>query len=310
MTEDETPKGATAASGDNDEIETDGADVETSTDVEGSTADEGSTDETSTAVETSSDASAAKKARGRKPREKREKKVAEVIEVTTADDDLDLDLDEGPDDSKSGPDDRETEGPFDASEANPARPYVDLGGIKVLPRDGLHLRLEVEEGTNRVVAIGLDYAGSTLQVQAFAAPRTTGLWHEIREQIEDQILKQGGTSTLEKGPFGPELVATVPAVAPDGSAATRQARFIGVDGPRWLLRGVIAGKALEDAASKAAVEDLFRSVVVVRGSNPMPPRDLIPLTIPQTAASGTAATGAGTAAAGAGAQAGSSPTAG
>jgi hypothetical protein len=189
-------------------------------------------------------------------------------------------------DAKSAPDDRETEGPFDAPEANPARPYVDLGGLKILPREGLHLRLEVEEGTNRVVAVGLDYAGSTLQVQAFAAPRSTGLWHEIREQIEDQILKQGGTSTLQEGVFGPELIANVPATAPDGAQGMRAARFIGVDGPRWLLRGVIAGEALTNSAAQTAVEELFRSVVVVRGSAPMPPRDLIPLTIPKTAASG------------------------
>jgi hypothetical protein len=207
---------------------------------------------------------------------------AELVEAADAAPDPDRD-------AKSAPADRATEGPFDATEANPARPYVDLGGLKILPREGLHLRLEVEEGTNRVVAVGLDYAGSTLQVQAFAAPRSTGLWHEIREQIEDQILKQGGQSTAQVGVFGPELVAGVPATAPDGTQGLRIARFIGVDGPRWLLRGVIAGDAITNPAAQAALEDLFRSVVVVRGSQPMPPRDLIPLTIPKTAASGGAA---------------------
>jgi hypothetical protein len=191
-------------------------------------------------------------------------------------------------DAKSAPADRATEGPFDASEANPARPYVDLGGLKILPREGLHLRLEVEEGTNRVVAVGLDYAKSTLQVQAFAAPRSTGLWHEIREQIEDQILKQGGKSTVQNGPFGPELIAGVPALAQDGTQGLRVARFIGVDGPRWLLRGVVAGEAIQNPAARTAIEELFRSVVVVRGSQPMPPRDLIPLSIPKTGATGGA----------------------
>ncbi|HLS92853.1 MAG TPA: DUF3710 domain-containing protein, partial [Microbacterium sp.] len=46
---------------------------------------------------------------------------------------------------KSAPEDRAERGPFDASEANPVRPYIDIGGIKVLPREGLNLRLEVEE---------------------------------------------------------------------------------------------------------------------------------------------------------------------
>jgi Protein of unknown function (DUF3710) len=188
---------------------------------------------------------------------------------------------ENADQLKSAPADRETAGPFDESEANPVRPYVDLGGVRILPRPDLHLRLEVEEGSKRVVAVGLDYASSTLQVQPFAAPRSTGLWHEIRQQIIDQIHKQGGTTTLTVGPFGPEVHAEIPVAANAQQAAgTRLARFIGVDGPRWFLRGVIAGEAVVNHEAALKIEDLFRSVVVVRGSSPMPPRDLIPLHLP------------------------------
>ncbi|TFB57629.1 DUF3710 domain-containing protein [Cryobacterium sp. TMT1-62] len=193
---------------------------------------------------------------------------------------------ENPDETaKSAPGDRATEGPLDEAEANPVRPYVDLGGVKILPREGLHLRLEIEEGSKRVVAIGLDYAGSTLQVQPFAAPRSSGLWNEIRAQIADQIGKQGGTTTLREGPFGPELVAEIPVAAGQGSDGTsRLARFIGVDGPRWFLRGVIAGEGAINTDAATEIENLFRSIVVVRGSAPMPPRDLIPLRMPATPA--------------------------
>lgn len=191
--------------------------------------------------------------------------------------------DTGPDQSKSAPDDRATQGPLDESEANAVRPYVDLGGVKILPREGLHLRLEVEEGSKRVVAVALDYAGSTLQVQPFAAPRTTGLWHEIRQQIADQIHKQGGRTKQAAGPFGPELLAEIPTVQAGGEGSTRIARFIGVDGPRWFLRGVVAGKGAVDRAAAEQIEELFRSIVVVRGMSPMPPRDLIPLHIPRAA---------------------------
>lgn len=185
---------------------------------------------------------------------------------------------------KSAPADRATEGPLDESEANPVRPYVDLGGVKILPREGLQLRLEVEEGSQRVVAVGLDYAGSTLQVQPFAAPRSSGLWHEIRDQIADQIAKQGGTIRLSVGPFGPELLAEIPATTPGQPDSTRLARFIGVDGPRWFLRGVIAGDGAVNQEAASKIEELFRSVVVVRGKTPMPPRDLIPLHMPKSAA--------------------------
>lgn len=191
-----------------------------------------------------------------------------------------FDATESAEDAKSAPHDRATNGPLDESEANAVRPYVDLGGVKILPRTDLQLRLEVEEGSKRVVAVGLDYAGSTLQVQPFAAPRNSGLWHEIREQIIDQIQKQGGTTRIVEGTFGPEVQAQIPVTAPGTEGGTRLARFIGVDGPRWFLRGVIAGEAIVNAEAAAKIEELFRSIVVVRGGTPMPPRDLIPLHMP------------------------------
>ncbi|AZH78652.1 MULTISPECIES: DUF3710 domain-containing protein [Microbacterium] len=183
--------------------------------------------------------------------------------------------------SKSAPANRAVEGPFDDSEANPVRPYIDLGGIKILPREGLNLRLEVEEQSKRIVAVGLDYADSSLQVQPFAAPRTGGLWDETRVQLRDQVKAQGGRVEEREGPLGKELLAEVPATAAEGSGL-RLARFIGIDGPRWFLRGVIGGAGASDPEAAAKVEDLFRSIVVVRGGAPMPPRDLIPLKMPAT----------------------------
>ncbi len=173
-------------------------------------------------------------------------------------------------------------GPLDDSEANAVRPYVDLGGVKIVPRADLQLRLEVEEGTQRVVAVAMDYAGSTLQVQPFAAPRTSGLWAEIRDQIVDQIQKQGGTTRIAPGPFGPEVLAQIPGdgrrrdrVAP---GAVRRGRWAAlVSARRDLGRGAV------DPEAASHVEDLFRSVVVVRGNTPMPPRDLIPLHMPANA---------------------------
>lgn len=191
-------------------------------------------------------------------------------------------IDEGPSDAKSAPADRDEAGPYDEDEANAVRPYIDLGGIKILPREGLNLRLEVEESTKRIVAVGLDYAGSTLQVQAFSAPRSSGLWHETREQIRQGIVSQGGSAVEVEGELGPELQAQLPAATPESPNATRPARFVGVDGPRWFLRGVIAGAGADSADGDAvdAINDLFRSVVVVRGGTPMPPRDLLTLKMP------------------------------
>lgn len=183
------------------------------------------------------------------------------------------------DESKSAPEDRADAGPFDASEVPTMRPYVDLGGIKVAPREGLQLRLEVDERANRVVAVSLEYSESLLQVQAFAAPKTTGLWHGVRGELAQQLAAQGATTTEEPGALGIELLAQTPLTAEQGGG-TRPVRFIAVDGPRWLLRGVIMGKAATDSEALANVIDLFREIVVVRGESPMPPSELLPLKVP------------------------------
>ena len=185
---------------------------------------------------------------------------------------------EAPDDAKSAPADRETAGPFDVSEVPAMRPYVDLGGIKVAPREGLQLRLEVDERANRVIAVSLEYAESLLQVQAFAAPKTTGLWGGVRAELVTQMTAQGGTVTEESGELGPELLVESP--APNDQGGVRVVRFVAVDGPRWMLRGVIMGKAAIDGAARERVFDLFRELVVVRGDQPMPPSELLPLKVP------------------------------
>lgn len=183
------------------------------------------------------------------------------------------------DSSKSAPEDRETAGPFDIVEVPTMRPYVDFGGIKVAPREGLQLRLEVDERAKRVVAVTLDFEGSLLQVQAFSAPKTTGLWHQVRSEISAQLSSQGARIEEAEGELGPELIA-VSSVPAEQGGGTRTVRFVAVDGPRWMLRGVIMGAAAEDAQARARVIELFRDMVVVRGDQPMPPSELLQLQVP------------------------------
>ena len=191
---------------------------------------------------------------------------------------------DGDDYAKSYPADRAERGPLDDQEAGSIKPAIDLGALRVEPRRGMQMRLEVEKSSSRVVAVTFELDGSTLQVQPFAAPRSSGLWLGIREQIAEQIRSQGGEVTPGDGEFGPELVAIVPVQSPAGYAS-RTVRFIGVDGPRWFLRGVIGGNAATDPSQQSPIHEIFRSLVVVRGATPMPPRELLPLRVPETAQS-------------------------
>src|SRR5699024_555931 len=92
--------------------------------------------------------------------------------------------------------------------------------------------------------------------------------------------KQKGRVKQVEGPFGRELHARVPTVLKDGRKGWRAARFIGYEGQRWFLRGVIGGRGAIDREAAQGVENLFSQLVVVRGQEPLPPRELLKLSPP------------------------------
>ena len=175
-------------------------------------------------------------------------------------------------------------GPFDASEVELPDGRLALGALRLEGRQGMELRFEVEEGTQRVIAVTVGIDGSTVQLQVFAAPRTFGVWDEIRSEIATAVVAQGGTADEVPGTFGAELLCRLPVRTEDGRTAHQPTRFAGVDGPRWFLRAVFAGHAAHDAAAAAPLEEVVRGVVVVRGEDAMAPRELLPLALPEVAA--------------------------
>ncbi len=172
------------------------------------------------------------------------------------------------------------QGPWDIADAPEDAELIDLGAVHVPKRPGLQVRMELDKKTRRVVAVNLALDGSSLQVQAFAAPRSEGLWEELRTEIAESIRKQGGSAEERTGTFGTELLARLPVRMPDGRSGTRPARFLGVDGPRWFLRGVLTGKATVEEQAAEVMESIFAGVVVDRGSEPRPPRELLTLRVP------------------------------
>ncbi|QXQ11601.1 DUF3710 domain-containing protein [Paeniglutamicibacter sp. Y32M11] len=173
-----------------------------------------------------------------------------------------------------------SEGPFDGDDFEDSEGYLDLGALLIKPVPGLQLRLEVEESTQRVIAVAMEIGGSRMQLQVFAAPKSDELWPGISAQIASGIADQGGETETVEGRFGKELLARVPQQAPDGTHGHVVLRFLGIDGPRWFLRAVIGGTALTDMAESKTMEDALAQVVVVRGSTPMPPTELLPLSVP------------------------------
>jgi hypothetical protein len=188
--------------------------------------------------------------------------------------------------SETTPFDR-ADGPFDVSETAAdvdGVQRIDMGGLLVAPVEGMELRAEVDQQSGAVTNIVLVVGQSALQLQAFAAPRSSGIWDEVRGEILEGVQAQGGGGEEADGPFGRELHAQVPVVLPDGTQALQPVRFLGIDGPRWFLRGVLSGEAVLGGAPAAQLEQVFRATVVVRGDEAMPPREPIPLRLPAQAA--------------------------
>ena len=174
-------------------------------------------------------------------------------------------------------------GPFDVSEVDGREGRVDIGALWLQGVPGMELRLEVDQNTQQVNAATAVIRDSALQVQAFAAPRSGGLWDEIRSELTTAIETQGGTAEERVGDLGTELRTRMPSTGPDQRTVFAPATFLGVDGPRWFLRGVLSGRAAIDDAAAAPLLEVFRAAVVLRGTEPMAPRELLPLALPREA---------------------------
>ena len=170
-------------------------------------------------------------------------------------------------------------GPWDAADEIPPLNRVDFGSLQVPVVDGFEIQLNIADDQGPLIAVV--QGDSSLQVQAFAAPKTDGLWEDVRQEIAAAVAQAGGEAGEADGPFGPELRARVPGEQPQ--LGLQPIRFLGVDGPRWFLRGVITGPAAEQPAAAAGFEEIFAGLVVVRGDHPVPPRDLLEITLPEEA---------------------------
>jgi Protein of unknown function (DUF3710) len=177
-------------------------------------------------------------------------------------------------------------GPWDRSEtaADETDPtYIDIGGLVVRAGPDIELRLQVEEPTAAVAGVLLAGQESGLELRAFAAPRSGGIWDAIRQDIAAEAAKLGGTATEVDGEFGTELRVDVPVQLPDGRPARQLSRIVGVEGPRWLLRGTFLGKSAELPDPDGEMESAFRDVIVVRGEAAMKPRDMLEMRMPRQA---------------------------
>ena len=169
-------------------------------------------------------------------------------------------------------------GPYDVTQAPEGVQRLDLGSLLIpaLPEVEVRVQANPDGVIQQVVLV---HGESVLQLGVFAAPRTEGIWDEWREEIRQSILKDGMTVEEIEGDRGTELLARIR--TPDGHQA--DLRFVGVDGPRWMVQGVFQGRAATDPAAAAPLAACLDGLVVNRGKEAKPVREPLPLRLPREA---------------------------
>lgn len=175
----------------------------------------------------------------------------------------------------------DTPGPKDHADVPDLGGRVDIGALRLRGIPGMQLRLEADQERQKLIAAHLVLGDSQVQVQAFAAPKTAGIWDEIRDEIAQSLATAGGTAEEAEGPYGVELHARMPARSASGQTVFSPVRFVGVDGPRWFFRAVMSGRAAIDNAAAQQFYALIDDMVVVRGDVPMAPREVLALVLPK-----------------------------
>ena len=175
-------------------------------------------------------------------------------------------------------------GPWDAATApDDGVMRVDFGSLQIPGIEGMDINIEVDETSQAVVAITVVIGQAAIQIQPFAAPRSAGFWDEVRKELADGILESGGVVEEGESALGADLRATVPMQGEDGEELTQQVRFVGFEGDRWLLRGVLLGQAAVEAGAAKIFEEVFSGCIVSRGTDPMAPGELLTLSLPDGA---------------------------
>lgn len=166
-------------------------------------------------------------------------------------------------------------GPYDEEDApDDGLARLDLGSLRLPVPDGAQLQVEMDPA-GPVRAVHVITLNGQFTVNAYAAPRSGGLWEEVCGELATQLRGDGAAVHSEAGDWGQELVAALGQVS---------LRFIGVNGSRWMLRGVVAGPPDRARASAAALRDMLRDTIVVRGPLPMPVRTPLPIDLPEAIA--------------------------
>ena len=176
-----------------------------------------------------------------------------------------------------------TPGPRSLSEVDTSTGYIDMGSVRIPAIQGMQLRTQVADDKKTVLRVLIVLGASGIQMSVAAAPRSGGVWDEVREQLRSSLEQSGGRIEDVETRYGHELLADMPVTLPDGREATSRMRIIGREGDRWFARVDIIGPAAQSLEAGADIERVIDRIVVVRDEQPRARLDLLPLHVPSGA---------------------------
>lgn len=174
-------------------------------------------------------------------------------------------------------------GPRSAEEVDTSFGYVNLGSILVPAVKGMQVRTQVADDGHTVLRVLLVLGDSGLQIFAAAAPRSGGVWEDVRAQIREGFESQGTHVEDVHSRYGVELHADIPTTMPDGRTATSRMRIIGREGPRWFARIDVLGPAAQSVDASREIEKVLDRIVILRDERPRARLELLPVHIPDEA---------------------------
>ena len=170
-------------------------------------------------------------------------------------------------------------GPYDVAQAPDSdQQILDLGAMRIPLLPDVDIQLEAGP-QGQIQRVQLAHQGSLLQLGAFAAPRTEGIWDDVRATLRTALTNGGAKPVEIDGEYGVELQARV-----RDQKGTVEVRHIGIDGPRWFVHGVYVGAAAVDPDQAGPLRDALRGLVVDRGAEARPVSEALPLRLPAEAA--------------------------
>lgn len=166
---------------------------------------------------------------------------------------------------------------------------MTYGPLIITQPEDVRIQLQGDPKTKAIFSLLAHHEGAGLEVALFAAPRSGGLAEELREDIVEEATQKTGNAESAEGPFGTEIRRVLPLEGPEGEQLFHVSRIWLVEGPRWLLRGTLMGKAALVEGDKPPADffvEFFRNIVVHRDDEPRSPGELIHLALPEGAAQG------------------------